>query len=187
MKKFKKLLAIALVATTGLVASGLTIEKAMAATDGTLGATSTGTSAVSLTISPLYKISGIADIALGSYSGTGALTGNDDVCVYSNGGTTYHVKVTDDTALSSASFAVEDATHTFQIPMTVKWNSATGTTGNAAVAYNTQLAGTGANTTSSDCSVGGNSANLQVNLDATALQAAPAAAYSSTLTLLIEP
>jgi hypothetical protein len=182
MKNIKKILAAAVLVTVVFSAGRL-----MAATDGTLGATSTGTSVVTLTIPQLYRISGVADLALGSYSGTGTMSGNDDVCVYSNGATTYGIQITDNTNMTSNTFAVEDAAHTKQIPMAVRWNSTTGTSGNVAVTYNTRLAATGANTSASDCSTGGNSANFQVNFIQADLQAASAASYSSTVTLLVEP
>jgi hypothetical protein len=181
-QRIKRVLALLLLITVVLGAGSL-----MAATDGTLGTTSTGTSVVTLTIPQFYRISGVADLSLGSYSGTGTMTGNDDLCVYSNGVTTYKIRMTDDTTMTSNTFSIENAAHTKEIPMAVRWNSTTGTGGNSAVTYNTQLSGTGANTTSSDCSSGGNTANIQVSFAQADLQAASAAAYSATLTLIVEP
>ena len=176
----KKLLAVALLAMTALTAGN-----AIAATDGTLGATSTGTSPVTLTIPELFRISSLADFALGAYAGTGTMTSNDDVCVYHNGDGTYQVTGTDDS--TGATFAVENAGNTAVITMEVKWNDITGTAGNAALIYNTAMPSTAANTTIDDCSVGGLSGNLQVNFTQADLQAAPVGAYDSTITLLVEP
>jgi hypothetical protein len=181
MKYTNRILALALLATA--VGAG----EALAATQGTLGSTSTGTSLISLTIPTLYKITDVADIALGTYSGSGTMSGNDDLCVYSTGSTSYHVQMTDDATNTPANFAVDNAGHTVSIPMAVKWNSTTGTAGNSAVTYNTAFAGTNANTSAADCSVGGKSANVQVNFIQADLQAAPAAPYSTTLTMIIEP
>jgi hypothetical protein len=181
-KGFRKVLIAAAIATA------FGAQGAMAATDGTLGATSTGTSLVSLSISQLYRISGMTDFAFGAYSGTGALTANHDVCVYTNDATrAYHVVVTDNSGMSATNFSVQNAGATADIAYAVKWNSGTGITGNAAVTYNTALAGTNANILSSDCTTGGNSANLEVDFAAAALQAAPAGSYSATLSVLVEP
>lgn len=178
----KKILAAGVI----LAATAMTSYHAIAASDGVLGATSTGTAVVTLTIPERFQISDMNDIALGSYGGAGDLTGNDDICVYHNGDGSYQVTITDNSALT-VGFAVEDAANTVAIPMQVRWNDQTGTAGNAAVTYNTPLVSTGANTSTTDCSVGGLSANLEVTLLEADLQAAPAAAYDSTLTLIVEP
>jgi len=158
-------------------------HQALAATDGTLGATSTGTSDVSLTINQSYQISGVSDLALGAWSGTGDLSGNDDVCVYTNDASAgYQVNITN----STGSFTVANAGATASVPFAVKWNSTTGTSGNQAVTYNSPLAGTGANTSSTNCG-GGNDANFEVSVLAADLSAAPADSYSSTLSITIEP
>jgi hypothetical protein len=181
MKSFNTALTIA-----SLLAFTTVSTHAFSAVDGTLGATSTATSLISVTVPSLYKITGIADIALGSYSGTGGLTGAEDVCVYSNATGAYHVVATDSSTMSATGFSAQNAGATAQIPYTVKWNSATGTTGNAAVTYNTALAATNASTTSQTCG-GGNNANLQISMIATDLQAAAAGSYSTTISVLIEP
>ena len=120
MMNFRKLAVAAVLTAATLVSQG-----AGAATQGTLGATSTGTAAVSLTIAQQYQISGLSDLAFGTYSGSGALTSNEDVCVYTNDTTkNYHVLVTD----SAGSFEVVNGSN--NIPFTVAWNNAIGTTGN---------------------------------------------------------
>lgn len=176
VKALKRLLFASL-----LTATTLSAGNAMAATQGSLGSTSTGSATVSLTIPPVFEISGLSDLALGSYSGA-AMAGNEDVCVYQNGGGAYHVLATS----STGSFQVSDgASHT--IPMDVRWNNKIGTSGNTSLVYNTATAETGANITSADCSSGGKSADLQVNFTLAALQVAPAATYDATLTVVIEP
>lgn len=183
MKPLHKYLA----AGTALLLSATVAHSAFAATDGTLGATSTGTSVVSVTIDQMYQISGMADFALGTYGGTGDLTGSDDVCIYTNdAAATYNVTITDNSTLSAADFSVENAGDTADIPFTVSWNDVSGTVGQVAATYATPLASTGANTASTNCG-GGNNANLAVNILEADLQAAAADSYSSTLSVLIEP
>lgn len=166
----------------------LTGQGAVAATQGTLGTTSTGTVGVSLTINPVYQVTSLTDFVLGTYGGTGAMTGNQDVCVYTNDATrSYGVRVTDSSTMSATGFSVQNAGATAQIPYTLRWNDATGIAGNTALAYNTRLASIDANITSATCATGGDSANLQISLLATDLQAAPAGSYTTTVSVLIEP
>ena len=183
MKQTRKALAALFISTLTILPTGLSI----AATQGTLGSTSTGTANVTLTIPSLYRISGLTDLSLGTYSGSGTMTANEDVCVYSNVNGTYRVNITGNSTLSPAAFAVQNAGNTAYIPMAVKWNGVIGTTGNAAITYNVPLAATGANQTTTDCSTGGLSADLQVSLLQSDLLKAPASVYSSILTILIEP
>ncbi len=176
--------ALALIALIGGIGSA---GNSYAATQGTLGATSTGTSVVTMSIAEAFQVSDIADIPLGAYSGTGDLNGNDDLCVYHNGDGSYRVTVTDSSTISAAAFAVEDAGNANEIAMSVFWNDTTGTVGEAAVTDGTAITTlTGANTTISDCSAGGLSANIHVTLLEAALQAAPAGSYDSTLTIVVE-
>jgi hypothetical protein len=160
---------------------------AWAATQGTLGATSTGTTVITVTIPTLFKISRATDFVLGIWPKVGNLTANQDLCVYSNGTGSYGVTATDNSTMSAAGFSVQNAAATAQIVYTVRWNQTTGTTGNVNLVYNTRRGRSGANVTSTDCSVGGLTANVQVTLTAAALGAAPPGNYSATLILLIQP
>ncbi|MDD9900171.1 MAG: hypothetical protein OXT65_04260 [Alphaproteobacteria bacterium] len=168
----------------GIAAIALASHGALAASDGSLGSTSTGTSDVSLSIAAVYQITGLADLALGAYAGTGNMTGNDDVCVYTNDASgNYNVRITDSSTLSAADFSVQNAGSTSDIPFTVSWDDGGGA---SAVTYNTQLASANADTSSTTCS-GGTNANFAVDLLQADLQAAPADSYSTTLTIVIEP
>lgn len=55
-----------------------------AATQGTAGPTSTGTASVLVVNNDLAWIKGLDDINLGTWSGTGDMSGNDDICVLTN-------------------------------------------------------------------------------------------------------
>ena len=157
---------------------------AMAASDGTLGATSTGTADISVTIPPLIQISNMADIAFGSYSGTGDLNGNQDVCIYTNlAAGTYVVTATGSGAANA--FTVTDGSNT--IAYNVYFNDTTGTTGEVQLSTGSQSAQqSGANTSSATCG-GGDAANYHIEMLETNLQTAPAASYTGTLTLVVEP
>lgn len=171
----------ALLAATALLLSG---GIAHAASDGTLGGTSTGTADVTLDIGTQVQVTDFADLALGTYSGTGNLTGNDDLCVYTNDGTAQY-DVTVDDNVATGGFQVADGGN--EITMTASWNDASGTAGAASLTAGTVLdAQTNANTTATNCG-GVLNSNISVTLLATALQAAPAGNYSTTLTVLVEP
>ena len=161
----------------------LSATAAYAATQGTLGATSTGTADISVTIAEQFRISSIQDYAFGTYSGTGNLTANDDVCVYNNGTGDYRITASGSGAASA--FTVASGANT--IAYQVFYNDVTGTTGAVQLTAATQSGvQTGANTTINDCSAGGLSGNVEVRMLQAALQAAPAGAYTGTLTLLVE-
>lgn len=182
----KKLLALA--AGTA-VALTLSYDTYAATADGTLGATSTGTADVTLTIAEQFQISDMDAFAFGAYGGTGDLDANDDICVYHNGDGSYRVTITDDSSnVTPNSFEVEDATDSTDIAMSVSWNDATGTAGETAATHGTPITPqSGANTSAADCSVGGLSANLHVVLLEADLQAAAAGSYDSEITVLVEP
>ena len=175
MKMMKSLLAL------GIVTLGA--SAAYAATQGTLGATSTGTADITVTISEQYRISSLQDYTFGTYAGTGDLTSNDDVCVYHNGDGLYTVTATGSGAANA--FTVTNGSNT--IAYGVAFNDQTGVVGQTALTTgNASATQSGANVTSSDCSSGGLSANLEVELLEAALQAAPAGAYTGTVTVVVQ-
>ncbi|MCW9015528.1 MAG: hypothetical protein OQJ89_01045, partial [Kangiellaceae bacterium] len=65
---------------TTLFALGVASSSVMAATQGTLGTTSTGTLDITLDIDNLMRVSNLDDINLGTYAGAGNLTGSDAFC-----------------------------------------------------------------------------------------------------------
>ncbi len=173
---------------TVLIAGVLAPASAFSATQGSLGTTSTATADITVIIPAKFRISGLNDFSFGAYPGSGNLSANNDICIYSNNANgDYKVRVTDSSSMSAAGFSVQNGTATADIPYSVKWNATTGTAGNQAVTYNTAHAKTGANTQSTDCTAGGNSANMQVDFASGDLLAAPGGSYNSTLTISIEP
>jgi hypothetical protein len=168
--------------SVGMIFLGIA-SGAHAATDGTLGSTSTGTLSITLGIQDLVRISGLADMALGNYTGAGDLNSNEDVCVYRNGPSGQY-KVT--ASASEGAFALKAGSNA--IPYKVYFNDATGVSGETLLTYSAiSGAQSGANNQSVDCSVGGKSSNVHVQLLETDLQAAAPGAYSGTLILTVEP
>jgi hypothetical protein len=140
---------------------------------------------VSLTVSTLVRIYGVADFNFGSYTGSGSRSLDDDVCVWTNAdAATYRVTAKGD-GTDFAFTVAKDGSNT--LAYTVKWNNTTGTAGNTALTANSISPNfSGANTTSQTCG-GGNNANLQISFGEAALQAAKPGTYSGVLTIVISP
>lgn len=180
---FKKLNATLLV--TALTVSSVFNGAALAATDGTLGATSTGSANINVKKAAVVRISGMSDMSLAAYTlGDGNQALATDACVYSSiKGGKYKVKATG--SGTDGAFSIADGTEV--IPYSVVWNSggqgALGTTGDALTAGE-QLATvlTKASTTSVDCAAG-KTAKLNINFLGTDLDAAPAGDYSGVITI----
>ncbi len=82
----------ALFATTFLAMGAAGISAAVAATQGTTGATSSGDLVVSMIIDNKLKVSNLADVALGTYAGAN-LTGSEPICVYFNQTANYRITI----------------------------------------------------------------------------------------------
>lgn len=164
---------------------------AHAATQGTLGATSTGSANISVTKSVQAQISDIQDMTLSNWSvGGGAVTLHSDVCIYSSTGS-YKVTATG-SGLANA-FTIASGLNT--IAYSVTWNS--GGAGNLANTGTTLLSNvqsaslSNASTTSATCSGGGanDTARVVVGITSLAMEAAASSStpYTGTLTMLITP
>ncbi|MEX2489796.1 MAG: hypothetical protein WD356_09770 [Pseudomonadales bacterium] len=164
---------------TSVAVTALFSAQALAATDGSVGTTSSGTSQVSLDVADRIQISNVEDIALGTYGGTGDLNENMSYCVYRNGGGDYELTLTTDQGV----FEVADGTDT--IPFAVQVDGDNDASDGASIAYNTaSTAFTGSN--AGDCNGADNGA-MYVNFSEANLQAAPTSTYQATVTLLVEP
>jgi hypothetical protein len=154
-----------------------------AATDGTLNATSTGDLSMDLSIPNLTKLTDVADLNFGTYSGSGNAVLDDDVCVYTNN-TSGQYKVTARGSGTSFAYTITNGSQT--IPYTVRWNTIAGTAGNVNLPSNSQTTTlSGANTTSQSCG-GVKNANFEVTMTRSAVLGVPAGTYSGILTLIID-
>lgn len=174
MPQVTKALAVAAFAT-------LAASNVFAASQGILGATSQGTLDITLTIDPLVQISALDDIALGTYTGGGNMTGADDLCVYSNTGG-YDITATG----NGADQAFELIGASANIPYTVEWATTAGAGTGSALTTGMPLAGQGGTFTTPNCN-GGDNAQVIVTVNSTNLAAAPADSYTGVLTLLVAP
>ncbi|MEN8820197.1 MAG: hypothetical protein ABF271_03720 [Abyssibacter sp.] len=163
---------------------GLSATGAFAASQGTPGDTSSGTTTVTASVPPLIRIFNLADINLGTYNPSDndnsneGLSGSTDVCVLMNNSTTYNVIVSSDTA----AFQLDSASASDSIAFTAEFNG-------SPLTYNTALAGNTPDSASSlavsNCD-SGDADEFVITIDETVLEDALAANdYTATLTLLV--
>ena len=177
MKKFNNIV-------TGVAfAASLFAGNAMAATDGTLGTDSTGTSLVSLSIADRVQISGISDIALGAWSGSGNMTGYTNFCVYRSGGDNYQLTATTD----NGAFAVTSATTGDTVPFTAQVDDSLDASAGETLSYNTATSTALVGSSSLTCG-GTDNAQLLVSFAQSDLQQASTANdYQATVTIYVQP
>jgi hypothetical protein len=178
------LFSAATVLTVAVAALVFAVGPSLAATQGSLGSTSTGTAVISLSKGFNALINQIGDLALGSWSGTGDLTDNDDVCVGTTN-VTGNYGVTVSGSGTANAFTITNGSQT--LAYNAFWNDVTGTTGRVSVTTGTLLTGqTGAGTTA-NCNGTNTNANISVVIPEANLQAATASTFTGTLTLTISP
>lgn len=124
------------------------------------------------------KISAINDISLGTYSGAGDLTGQDDVCVYNSASADYRITVT----ATGGAYNVTSGINS--IPFEVRFKESGGSF--TQLSYGVAEPFSGANSLSNSCS-GGTNATIQVKILQNDVLLVRPGSYTSTLTLLIEP
>ena len=156
---------------------------ALAANDGTLGSSSSGDLGVTLAVADRVQITGLEDIALGTYSGSGPLTGSATFCVYRNGTGLYDLVATSANELAGG-FVATDGTN--DIGYGVKVDADTDASDGVVVASGTAETGLAGHASATDCG-GSENASLEVSFLEADLQAAPTGAYADTITLLVTP
>jgi hypothetical protein len=156
-----------------------------AATQGSLGATSTGTVGVTATVPARVQISGLSDFAFGTLDPSTAASSAENVCVWSNTATKgYNLTATGDGA--SNAFTLTNGTTT--LAYAVEWAGTSGQTTGSALTTNNPKTGLTSTATAPNC-LSSTTASLVVKFSTAQMQAAVggATAYSGTLTLLVAP
>ncbi|MDF2447485.1 MAG: hypothetical protein K0S46_2721 [Moraxellaceae bacterium] len=147
---------------------------APAPTDGRIGATSTGSTTITLIIPNRIRVTGINDITLGTYSGA-SLTGSSPACVSQNGPGTYSVTLTS----ANGRFALASTTQAATVPYAVAWAA-------TSLRYNTASGAFATDTPSlAACTPVAN--RLTVTVPREAMDDAPPGAYADTLTVMVAP
>ncbi len=165
----------------GLVVLGALMfsTTAMAATDGTLGLSSTGTTDISIIKGDTAQITGLADMAMAPWTtGDPAPVDSTTACVYTSTGA-YQVTPTSANG-AGAQFRMADGGNF--LVYDVNWNDGTGNVN----LNNGAVQGGRAGSTTVGCG-GATNATVQVNVTLGNVTAAPVGNYADTLTLLIAP
>jgi hypothetical protein len=174
---FKRSLLIGLVGLGALFIS----TSAMAATDGTLGLSSTGTTDISIIKGDTAQITGLTDILLAPWTtGDPAPVGTASACVYTSTGA-YSMTATSANG-AGAAFRLTDGTNF--IAYAVRWND--GAAGLQLTTNGTPLTTQAGDAASTTCG-GATPATVQVSIGVGAMAAAPTGTYGDTLTVLIAP
>ena len=164
------------------IALALAAGVAVAATQGTLGSTSTGSVNISSIKGAAVQISALTDFTFPPTATTPAPI-EQTACVYSTTGS-YTIQATSAHA-SGGAFRLNNAGN--YIAYAVGWfNASSGGTAASLASGTTSAAQTGADTGSTSCS-GGADSRIGITIDATTFTAAPAGTYTDTLTLLVAP
>lgn len=171
----------------GIAASLLLAEPAAASTQGSFGATSTGSLTINASVPGRVRISGLSDVTFSSVDPSLDASDAQNVCVWSNTSTKgYSITATGSGAggaftLASGALPV--------VPYAVEWASSSGQTSGTSLAAATALTAQTSTATNSDCSAGPSaSASLVVSIGSATLQGMSAGVtYNGTLTLVVAP
>ena len=160
---------------------------AQASTQGTTGATSTGSVTINASVPPRVRISKLTDVNLTNSDPSADAVNAQNVCVWSNTATRGY-RVTATGSGSSNAFALVSGTLP-EVPYSVEWAGTSGLSAGSALSTTVPLTGLTSSATRADCSSGpADSASLIVRIGAPELQSMPAStSYSGTLTLVVAP
>jgi len=160
---------------------------AQAATQGSLGSTSTGTVGISATIPARVQLTGLADFAFGTIEPGASASTSKNVCVWSNTSTKgYNITATGDGASNAFTLSNGSTTLAYGVEWAGSASQASGT------ALTTNTAGTGFTSTAVNptcSSAPSTTASLIVKFTTAQTLAAvgSATAYTGTLTLVVAP
>lgn len=171
--------------SAAVIAAALASVPAMAATQGTLGATSTGTVSITASVPNRVRISGLADVTFASQDPTIAASNAQDVCVWSNTATKGYTVTASG---SGASNAFTLANGSLTVPYSVQWAATAGQTTGSALTAGSVSADLTSGATQQVCATGGDSASLVVGISTDDLGTMQALTdYTGTLTLVVAP
>ena len=174
--------------TLVIASASLAALPAMAANDGSLGATSTGDLDINLTVSDIVQISKLTDITLAQNAGGGA-EGTSTACVYANGDGKYNLLIAGSSDANGDTLQLnENGVGTSTVDYSVDFSDGTASTSTTTslVGAANAVSGFTGNATSADCA-GGTNATISVSVAAADYQAAVVGTYSDTLVLTVAP
>jgi len=170
-----------------IAASMFLAEPALASTQGSFGATSTGSVTINASVPGRVRISGLSDVTFSNVDPSVAASNAQNVCVWSNTSTRgYTITATGSGAANAFTLASGALP---AVPYTVAWASSSGQTSGTSLASGTALVGQTSSATNPDCSAGpATSASLVVGIGSSTLQSMTSGVtYNGTLTLVVAP
>lgn len=169
-------------------AGALSASPAMAAaTQGTLGATSTGSITITVSVPSRVQITGLNDVAFTNVDPSVTATNAQSNCVWSNTATKGYT-ITATGSGTSGAFTLASGALT-PVSYSVQWNQATGQTSGTALTAATASGTFNSTATTPTCATApATSSSLIVSIAPTQLlNMASLTTYTGTLTLLVSP
>ncbi|MBB3472914.1 hypothetical protein [Sphingomonas sp. BK345] len=176
----------ALIGHVLLLSGALAAVPANASTQGSLGATSTGSVTITASVANRAQITGLTDVAFTNVDPGSAATASQNNCVWSNTATKgYSITATG----SGTSGAFTLANGSLSVPYTVQWSASSGQSSGTALTAGTALAGMTSTAANPTCSTGAaTTSSLIIAISAANLQGMTSAtSYTGSLTLLVTP
>ena len=174
-----------LLIASAIAASSVMSVTAFAATQGTVGGTSTGDLEITVNIDDAVRISSLNDLTA-TFDGTNNVVLSDTACIYRNGTGLYEITATGDGG-SGTDFSITDGSST-PIAYTVNWNdeavAGLGVPVTSGVAVTGQ---TGADDSSPTCGTTGLNSAVEVTVLAADLLTAPSSTLAGTLFINVAP
>lgn len=189
MRATKKLIGSAVLKASlsaAVMLAAIVSSSAQAATQGTLGATSTGTVTITASVPNRARITGLTDVAFALQDPNTAASNAQNVCVWSNTATKGYTVTATGSGVTSA-FTLANGSLT--VPYSVAWNAASGQTSGTALATGTASAGLVSTAVQQSCSTAPlTTQSLVVGISTTDLGTMQAlTTYTGTLTLVVTP
>lgn len=157
---------------------------AHAATQGSIGGTSTGSVAISASVPNRALITSLSDVSFTNADPSAAVSNSQGPCVWSNTSTrNYTITATGSGASGAFTLASGSAT----VPYSVGWAASSGATSLTILTAGTASSALTSNATNISCGGSANS-TLKISIGATDLQSMVATnSYTGTLTLVVTP
>ena len=176
-----------LTSALSLTACCLMSSAASASTQGSLGATSTGSITITVSVPSRVQITGLTDVAFTNVDPTTTATNAQSNCVWSNTATKGYT-ITATGSGTSGAFTLSSGSLT-PIVYTVQWNQSTGQTSGSALTAATASSTFNSTATTPTCATApSTSSSLIVSISsAQLLNMASLTTYTGTLTLLVSP
>jgi hypothetical protein len=172
--------------TAACIAALLVQGPALAATQGSLGTTSTGSISIGASVPNRVQLTGLSDVSFTNQDPATPASNAQNVCVWSNTATKgYNVTASGSGAASAFTLASGAAT----VPYSVEWAGSSGQASGTGLTSGSALTGLTSTATSATCASGASSsASLIVKISTASLQTMQAATtYTGTLTLVVAP